>query len=87
MKKIRKLNQQRAEKEFALSQMVSLNEKSLLQPSKNLKSFHQSINHNEAKTFVIKDLDKNHVHFIDREEKADKLMAELNELPEIDALL
>ena len=87
MKKIRKLNEQKAEKEFALTQMISQNEKSLLRPEKRLKSFLQPTAEHKPETFVIKDLDKNRVHFIDKEEKADKLMTDLNSLPEIDALL
>ena len=42
---------------------------------------------NDPEAFIIKDLDSNAVHFIDKEQKVDDLLSELSQLPEIDALL
>jgi hypothetical protein len=80
-RKIRKLNEQKAEKEFALTQIVSQTKKQ----EKSQKSFIVRSEQSE-KTFVVRDLDKNKVHFLE-DEKDDKLMKDVDQLPEIEKLL
>ena len=79
---------------FALTQLASkktssTEEKSFLvnSPKKKSKKTKAESMVEEKKIFFIKDLDSNKIELIDHDEKVEKIIGELDQLPEIESLL
>lgn len=82
LRKIRKLNEQKAEKVFALTQLANKKSKS------SQASFvgEKDISSDNA-IFIIKNLDENKIEVIDQDQKVDRIIGQLSQLPDIQKLL
>lgn len=83
-RKIRQLNEEKAEKVLAMTQLAAKKSKSSSESSfisGTSKDGDQKIEESENKIYFIKNLDNNKIEMIDEEDKVDRILGQLDVLP------
>lgn len=89
-RKIRQLNEEKAEKVLAMTQLAAKKSKTSSESSfvsSTSRDEGQKIEDEENKIYFIKNLDNNKIEMIDEEDKVDRILGQLDVLPEIEKAL